>query len=144
MKFLDNTLQLKRGDRVLDFGCGTGKVIRSLLNRIGPTSFLVGVDSDEDRINVARARFYNDDKNVKIVHGRSCRIRALRRDQRHSSCPLDTSRQTQRNISENLRFAEAGRKIWLHATSQRIKGFVRDLTVIQHGNSYESFLFAIG
>ena len=69
MKFLDNTLQLKRGDRVLDFGCGTGKVIRSLLNRIGSTSFLVGVDSDEDRINVARARFYNDDKNVKIVHG---------------------------------------------------------------------------
>ncbi|XP_065843469.1 nocamycin O-methyltransferase-like [Oscarella lobularis] len=67
-RFLDHALQPKPGDRVLDFGCGSGNVTVDLARRIGPTGFLVGVDPDEDRVSFAKKRFHNDE-NVRIVRG---------------------------------------------------------------------------
>lgn len=45
------TPQIK--DKVLDIGCGTGRLSQVLGERVGPEGVVVGVDPDKDRIKVA-------------------------------------------------------------------------------------------
>jgi SAM-dependent methyltransferase len=49
-------LRLNEGDRVLDVGCGSGASILWLVNAVGPTGFVVGIDHAEELLRVARSR----------------------------------------------------------------------------------------
>jgi trans-aconitate 2-methyltransferase len=49
-------LELTGGERVLDAGCGTGRVTEVLLGLV-PHGSVVGVDADPDMVRVARERF---------------------------------------------------------------------------------------
>jgi arsenite methyltransferase len=53
-KRLVERLSLKAGDRVLDVGCGTGRLARWIAEFVGPTG-VVGIDPLVDRVDVARA-----------------------------------------------------------------------------------------
>jgi demethylmenaquinone methyltransferase/2-methoxy-6-polyprenyl-1,4-benzoquinol methylase len=49
-------LQLRRGDCVVDLGCGTGLNFPLLLGEIGPEGRLIGVDLSSDMLRCARQR----------------------------------------------------------------------------------------
>jgi ubiquinone/menaquinone biosynthesis C-methylase UbiE len=44
-------LQLKRGERVLDLGCGTGELSVRLQDFVGQDGVLVGVDASENMVS---------------------------------------------------------------------------------------------
>jgi arsenite methyltransferase len=48
-------LGLKKGDRVLDVGCGTGRLARWIAERVGSEGGVVGIDPLAERIAIARA-----------------------------------------------------------------------------------------
>jgi arsenite methyltransferase len=48
-------LGVQAGDRVLDIGCGTGRLTRWIAERVGPAGGIVGVDPLPERIAIARA-----------------------------------------------------------------------------------------
>jgi len=54
-KRLVERLGLEEGARVLDVGCGTGRLARWIAERVGPTGSVVGIDPLEDWISVARS-----------------------------------------------------------------------------------------
>jgi SAM-dependent methyltransferase len=54
-KRLVERLGLEEGERVLDIGCGTGRLARWMGERLGPKGSVVGIDPLEDRIGVARS-----------------------------------------------------------------------------------------
>jgi ubiquinone/menaquinone biosynthesis C-methylase UbiE len=49
-------LHLKKGDRVLDVGCGTGLSFTALENLIGPDGSIVGIEQSPEMLERARAR----------------------------------------------------------------------------------------
>jgi ubiquinone/menaquinone biosynthesis C-methylase UbiE len=49
-------LGVKAGDRVLDVGCGTGRLAGWIHERVGPSGAVVGIDPLAERIAVARNR----------------------------------------------------------------------------------------
>jgi arsenite methyltransferase len=49
-------LEIKEGDRVLDVGCGTGRLADFIRERVGQSGSVVGVDPLAERIAVARQR----------------------------------------------------------------------------------------
>lgn len=54
-KRLVERLGLEDGARVLDVGCGTGRLARWIAERLGPSGSVVGIDPLEHRISVARS-----------------------------------------------------------------------------------------
>jgi SAM-dependent methyltransferase len=46
----------KRGESVLDIGCGTGSTLLRLANAVGPEGAVLGVDISEQQLNLARRR----------------------------------------------------------------------------------------
>lgn len=60
---LKKILPLKNGDAVLDFGCGTGRIMKKM-KELSPKSKFTGVDVSETAINIAKkkhiwANFYS-------------------------------------------------------------------------------------
>lgn len=49
-------LGLAEGSRVLDLGCGTGRLTNWIAERVGPEGSVIGVDPLEERIAIARAQ----------------------------------------------------------------------------------------
>ncbi len=49
-------LRLKRGDRVVELGCGTGSNFPFVMDRIGPEGRLIGVDLSPEMLECARER----------------------------------------------------------------------------------------
>jgi ubiquinone/menaquinone biosynthesis C-methylase UbiE len=49
-------LGLDEGARVLDVGCGTGRLARWIAERVGPKGCVVGVDPLAERVDIARSR----------------------------------------------------------------------------------------
>ncbi len=47
---------IKAGDRVLDIGCGTGRLGEHVLKIIGRKGYLAGIDPSEPRIKIAQQR----------------------------------------------------------------------------------------
>jgi ubiquinone/menaquinone biosynthesis C-methylase UbiE len=61
-------LGLKKGDRVLDVGCGTGLSFTALEGLVGPTGSIVGIEQSPEMLERARARAEeNDWKNVELI-----------------------------------------------------------------------------
>jgi demethylmenaquinone methyltransferase/2-methoxy-6-polyprenyl-1,4-benzoquinol methylase len=59
---------LKPGDKVLDFACGAGANFPYIMERIGPTGQLVGVDYSQDMLRAAGKVVYeNGWQNVQLV-----------------------------------------------------------------------------
>jgi SAM-dependent methyltransferase len=52
-RFAEEVVQAKKGDRILDLGCGTGALLRYL----PPTTFYIGIDRNEDYITRARRTY---------------------------------------------------------------------------------------
>ena len=50
----------KPGDQIVDAGCGTGKLVKLLADKVGPSGSIVGFDPDQERINVAQERVKDD------------------------------------------------------------------------------------
>jgi ubiquinone/menaquinone biosynthesis C-methylase UbiE len=55
-KRLVERLGVERGLRVLDVGCGTGRLAHWIAARVGPTGSAIGIDPVAQRVDVARAR----------------------------------------------------------------------------------------
>jgi len=61
-------LSLKRGDSVIELGCGTGLNFPYLMDRIGPDGKLTGVDLTPGMLDVARAKVGGGGwKNVELI-----------------------------------------------------------------------------
>lgn len=62
-------LDLQAGDTVIDLGCGTGKNFAPLLEKIGRTGILIGVDLTAAMLEQAQEKIdENDWQNVTLVH----------------------------------------------------------------------------
>ena len=69
------SLHLQPGQTVLDIGCGTGRNFPLILEMIGPTGKLLGVDYTLDMLARARERVEREGwKNVELVQGDAARI----------------------------------------------------------------------
>ena len=62
-------LNLKRGDTVVEIGCGTGLNFSGLIDCIGPEGKLIGVDLTQEMLNGAAQRAHrNSWTNVELIH----------------------------------------------------------------------------
>lgn len=44
-------LQPHKNERIVDFGCGSGEVTRALMNVIGPSGLVLGLDSSKNMVS---------------------------------------------------------------------------------------------
>jgi SAM-dependent methyltransferase len=59
--------QIKKGDKVLDLGCGPGLVARIIMDKVGLKGYLVGVD--QSRIQLKLAKIFVPEKNARFLVG---------------------------------------------------------------------------
>ena len=70
-KKLVKVLDLKRGDKVLDMGCGTGEITSFIADQVGEEGQVIGVDPDQERIKVAIQKHCGAKKNIEFIAGDS-------------------------------------------------------------------------
>ncbi|MEZ4521787.1 MAG: methyltransferase domain-containing protein [Thermomicrobiales bacterium] len=65
------SLNLRRGDRVADIGCGPGVHLPHILKRVGPDGQVVGIDTSRERLQVARAMLQREieQDRISLVEG---------------------------------------------------------------------------
>ena len=86
-------LDVKRGQRILDLGCGGGSLLRELALAVGPEGEAVGIDPSEDQINAAKALCEDLDKVTLVAEPATrvtLKVKALTRSPRFRC--LNTSR----------------------------------------------------
>ena len=64
---------VRRGERVLEVGCGTGVVLRDLAPRVGPRGAVVGVDVSRTILATAR-RLCQADSRITLRHAHGARL----------------------------------------------------------------------
>lgn len=70
-----DALCLSPGDTVVEIGCGTGANFSRIMERIGPTGRLIGVDLTDAMLAQARARVAREGwKNVELVQGDAAKV----------------------------------------------------------------------
>src|SRR5574341_1577923 len=69
-----DTVTIASGMRVLDVACGTGVVARVAASRVGPTGHVVGVDSNEAMLAVAREQPLPSGTEVEWRHGDATKL----------------------------------------------------------------------
>ena len=64
-------LNLQHGDRIADVGCGPGVHLRHMSERVRPSGLVTGIDTNVDRLAVARAMLANEIEQgaVEIIEG---------------------------------------------------------------------------
>ena len=65
------TLGLNLGDKVLDMGCGTGKLTKYIAEKVGNPGEVVGIDPDNERISFAQSDDIEMPSNVTFHVGNS-------------------------------------------------------------------------
>lgn len=70
-KRLTELIGIKRGNNVVDIGCGTGEITAYVADIVGTEGLCVGVDPDANRISIAKRKHTLDRKNLCFVHGDS-------------------------------------------------------------------------
>lgn len=45
-------LQPHEGERIVDFGCGSGEITRALMKVVGPNGLVLGLDASENMVNL--------------------------------------------------------------------------------------------
>lgn len=55
-RHVHDALAATEGERILDIGCGPGFYVRELLERVGPSGSIMGVDASPDMLGLARQR----------------------------------------------------------------------------------------
>ncbi|XP_028400780.1 uncharacterized protein LOC114523917 [Dendronephthya gigantea] len=63
-----NRIGISLGDKVLDIGCGTGKVTKYIADIVGPDGSVTGIDPDASRIQIAAENF-KDVRNLQFHVG---------------------------------------------------------------------------
>jgi SAM-dependent methyltransferase len=61
----------KRGERVVDIGCGTGHLTYTIAGRVAPDGVVYGVDPDPDRLAHARANAPVGLENLRFLNARA-------------------------------------------------------------------------
>ncbi len=57
LSFLIESFDIKKNDKIVDLGCGTGVLFDLLRRRVGPEGMVVGVDLSEEMVKKARKNF---------------------------------------------------------------------------------------
>ena len=144
--FLDHALKPGPGDRVLDFGCGTGNMLSDLARRVGPSGFVLGVDPDEDRIDAARQLNAQELPNVEVHVGSI--------DKAAEFAPYDVvisnhvmhwiDRKKQEDVLRGIYGSLKPGCLFGFKTIREVTGYIRAITASQYENSFDAFLSAIG
>lgn len=71
LRYIVSQLQVEEGDRVLDVGTGTGVMVPLLLERVGDSGEIVGMDFSPKMLEVARAKGFP--LNVEFVEADAAR-----------------------------------------------------------------------
>ena len=69
IKFI-RELNLSKGDKVLDMGCGTGHLTKYIADIVGLNGEVVGIDPDAERIKIAKEK-YKEVSNLQFYVGSS-------------------------------------------------------------------------
>src|SRR5215218_5308399 len=78
-------LDAQPGERVLDVGCGPGFYVAELLEQVGPSGSVVGVDASSQMLAVALQRCA-DHSNVGFEHGEATSLPVVDRDFDRALC----------------------------------------------------------
>ncbi len=80
LKEILDYLNLRAGLTIVDATVGTGGHSLAILERIGFTGRLIGIDRDKESLNIVRERLKNFSKNSKFVYGNFCDINNILKD----------------------------------------------------------------
>ena len=70
-----DALGLRPGDTVLDLGCGTGLNFPLLIERVGPSGLVIGLDASSSMLRMARSRVSSHRwANVRLIEGDATKI----------------------------------------------------------------------
>ena len=145
-KFMMSSIDVKKGWKILDVGCGTGCDTTSLAAMVGEEGEVVGIDPIAERIEVARESYKKDHLKFHVAFGNEACSFGKEFDLVVSCVvfhwiPTCEKPATFRNIAECLKFGGefvfvTGRRIEGTKFSKLLKFMSKDTTEYLHQNLY--------